>query len=167
MTPPVYFYRTAHPFSNFHPSIFTADGVTYHTAEQYLMARKAECFGDQERLAAILAAPTPDECKRLGRLVTPYDNAVWEAKRFEVALEMLRLKFGQNPRLRGALLATGDAPLVEASPSDRIWGIGYREGDAEANRARWGQNLLGLALERVRAEFQEKETLAAQSPEAQ
>lgn len=162
MTAPVYFYRTAHPFSNFHPSVFSADGLTYHTAEQYLMARKAECFGDTVRLAAILSAPTPEECKRLGRLVTPYDNAVWEEKRFEVALDMLRLKFGQNAKLRAVLLETGDAPLVEASPSDRIWGIGYREADAEANRARWGQNLLGLALEHVRRELQEAETLAAQ-----
>ena len=163
MTAPVYFYRTAHPFSNFHPSVFSADGLTYHTAEQYLMARKAECFGDKVRLDAILAAPTPEECKRLGRLVSPYDDAVWQEKRFEVALDMLRLKFGQNAKLRAVLLETGDAPLVEASPSDRIWGIGYREADAEANRARWGQNLLGLALEQVRGELQEAETLAAQS----
>ncbi|MFB9992931.1 NADAR family protein [Deinococcus oregonensis] len=162
MTAPVYFYRTAHPFSNFHPSVFSADGVTYHTAEQYLMARKAECFGDEVRRAAILAALTPDECKRLGRLVAPYDNAVWEARRFEVALDMLRLKFGQNRKLRAALLETGDAPLVEASPSDRIWGIGYRESDAEANRARWGQNLLGLALEQVRGELQAAGALAEQ-----
>lgn len=149
----VYFSRTAHPFSNFHPSVFTADGVTYRWAEGYLMARKARLFGDEERLAAILAARTPAECKALGRRVTPYDDEVWTRERYSVALDMLRLKFGQNAGLRAALLDTGDAPLVEASPTDRIWGIGFSEEEAEANRHAWGSNLLGRALMEVRAEL--------------
>ncbi|BDP42361.1 hypothetical protein DAETH_23300 [Deinococcus aetherius] len=149
----LYFYRTAHPFSNFHPSVFTKDGATYRWAEQYLMARKARLFGDEGRLAAILAARTPADCKALGRRVTPYDDEVWTRERYGVALDMLRLKFGQNVELRDALLATGDALLVEASPTDRIWGIGFSEGEAEANRHAWGENLLGRALMEVRAEL--------------
>ncbi|MEF2277769.1 NADAR family protein [Deinococcus sp. YIM 134068] len=149
----VYFYRTAHPFSNFHPSVFTDEGVTYRWAEQYLMARKARLFGDEATLAAILASRTPAECKALGRRVTPYDDEVWARERYDVALDMLRLKFGQNEGLRRALLGTGDAPLVEASPTDRIWGIGFSEGEAEASRQVWGENLLGRALEEVRAEL--------------
>ena len=154
MLPTYFFYKTAHPFSNFHPSLFTERGVTYRWAEQYLMARKAGLFGDQERLQQILAAHTPAECKALGRQVKPYDNAVWERERFGVALEMLRLKFGQNKQLLAALLETQDAELVEASPTDRIWGIGFAETDAEQRRAEWGENLLGQALMAVRAEFQ-------------
>lgn len=149
MSQTMYFYRTAHPFSNFHPSEFTEDGVTYRWAEQYLMARKARLFGDGERLAA----RTPAECKALGRRVTPYADAVWTRERYAAALDMLRLKFGQNAALREALLATGDAPLVEASPTDRIWGIGFSEGEAEAHRHAWGENLLGRALMEVRAEL--------------
>ncbi|WP_216319628.1 NADAR family protein [Deinococcus aestuarii] len=148
----VYFYRTAHPFSNFHLSVFTEDGVTYRWAEQYLMTRKARLFGDEERVAAILAARTPAECKALGRRVTPYDDGVWARKRYGVALDMLRLKFGQNDGLRAVLLDTGDALLVEASPTDRIWGIGFSEGEAEAHRRIWGENLLGRALMEVRSE---------------
>jgi len=154
MSPTYFFYKTAHPFSNFHPSSFAERNVTYHWAEQYLMARKAELFGDQERCQQILAAHTPAECKALGRRVKPYDNAVWERERFSVALEMLRLKFGRNQKLLAALLETQDAELVEASPTDRIWGIGFAETDAEQHRAEWGENLLGKALMAVRAEFQ-------------
>lgn len=154
MPPTYYFYKTAHPFSNFHSSVFVAKGVIYRWAEQYLMARKAAVFGDLARLALILAARTPAECKAMGRKVTPYDNAVWERKRYAIALEMLRLKFGQNQMLLAALMATNEAELVEASPTDRIWGIGFSESDAEFHRLEWGQNLLGNALMEVRKEFQ-------------
>ncbi len=127
--------------------------MTYRWAEQYLMARKARLFGDEARLAAILAARTPAECKALGRRVTPYDDGVWVRERYGAALDMLRLKFGQADRLRAALLGTGDALLVEASPTDRIWGIGFSEQEAEAHRHAWGENLLGRALIKVRAEL--------------
>ncbi|MCD0156666.1 NADAR family protein [Deinococcus sp. 6GRE01] len=150
---PVFFYRTAHPFSNFHPSAFTEDGVAYHCAEQYLMARKAALFGDEATRRAILAARTPGECKALGRRVSPYDDARWAAERFGVALDMLRLKFGQNARLRAALLATGEAEVVEAAPNDRIWGVGFSEQDAPGARQAWGENLLGRALMSVRTEL--------------
>ncbi|GHG22198.1 hypothetical protein CBQ26_08125 [Deinococcus indicus] len=150
---PVFFYRTAHPFSNFHPSVFTEGGVTYHCAEQYLMARKAALFGDEATRRAILEARTPGECKALGRRVSPYDDARWAQERFGVALDMLRLKFGQNAPLRSVLLATGEAELVEAAPNDRIWGVGFGEQDAPGARQAWGENLLGRALMAVRAEM--------------
>jgi ribA/ribD-fused uncharacterized protein len=57
---------------------------------------------------------------------------------------------------RARLLATGDRELVEASPYDRIWGIGFAAKNAEANRARWGQNLLGKAIMKVRARIREQ-----------
>lgn len=158
MSRTLYFYRTAHPFSNFHPSVFTENGVTYQWAEQYLMARKAGLFGDGERRAAILAARTPAECKALGRRVTPYDDDVWRRERYAVALDMLRLKFGQNAKMRAALLETGNAELVEAAPTDRIWGIGFSEADAQAHRHEWGENLLGRALMEVRGELQATST---------
>ena len=100
-----YFYRTGHPFSNFHPSLFVENGVTYRWAEQYLMARKARLFGSEASLTAILAARTPAEGKTPGRRVMPYDDALWREERYGAALNMLRLKFGQNPKLR---LPAGD-----------------------------------------------------------
>ncbi len=146
----VFFYRTAHPFSNFHPSPFTADGHTFHSAEQYIMHRKALHFGDHETAERILAARNPGACKKLGRAVKPYDDAAWASVREGVAFDACLLKFGQHAKLREVLLGTGDALLVEASPTDTIWGIGFSEDDALAHRHQWGQNLLGLALMRVR-----------------
>lgn len=153
MTATLYFYRTAHPFSNFHPSVFTDGGETYRWAEQYLMARKAALFGDEATRQAILRATSPGECKALGRRVTPFSEGAWMEARFGAALDMLRLKFGQNAALRQVLLETGDAELVEAAANDRIWGIGFSEAQAENSRQAWGQNLLGQGLMVVRAEL--------------
>jgi ribA/ribD-fused uncharacterized protein len=58
--------------------------------------------------------------------------------------------------LRGWLLKTGDRKLVEASPFDRVWGVGFTEKNAGANRQRWGQNLLGKALMVVRTRLEEQ-----------
>ena len=61
-------------------------------------------------------------------------------------------KFGQHPALREFLLGTGDRVLVEASPMDRVWGIGLAADDERAaDPARWrGLNLLGFALMEAR-----------------
>lgn len=59
--------------------------------------------------------------------------------------------------LKRQLLATGDKLLVEASPYDRIWGVGFKAADADANRAKWGLNLLGKALMRVRYRIRQME----------
>jgi ribA/ribD-fused uncharacterized protein len=48
------------------------------------------------------------------------------------------------------LLGTGDRELIEASPNDRIWGIGFNAEDALGKESEWGSNKLGKALERVR-----------------
>lgn len=53
------------------------------------------------------------------------------------------------------LLETGDAVLVEASPLDKIWGIGLARDNADAsNPKKWkGLNLLGKALMAVREDL--------------
>jgi ribA/ribD-fused uncharacterized protein len=57
-------------------------------------------------------------------------------------------KFAQHPDLAGFLLGTRERVLVEASPVDRVWGIGLAAGDERAGSPReWrGLNLLGFAL---------------------
>lgn len=111
--------------SQWYASSFWQDETRYLCAEQYMMAKKAECFGDKEALEQILSAKDPAQMKALGRQV------------------------------RGFLLQTGSKVLVEASPVDKIWGIGMSASDENAqNPIRWrGQNLLGFALMRARDEI--------------
>lgn len=140
-------------FSQWWPCAFEVDGQSYASAEQFMMAGKARLCGDDAALAAILAERDPAACKRLGRRVRGFDEAAWARARFDLVVEGNLAKFGQSDRLRAALLSTGDAILVEASPTDRIWGIGLAASDPRAgDPATWrGQNLLGFALVETRA----------------
>lgn len=131
-------------------------GVTYNTCEQYMMAEKARLFGDKAAEAAIMAAKTPREQKALGRKVKGFDQAVWEAACQEIVYRGNLAKFRQNPGLREKLLATGDRIIAEASPMDRIWGVGMAEDHPNVtDQSVWGQNLLGEALMRVRQALRE------------
>jgi ribA/ribD-fused uncharacterized protein len=58
--------------------------------------------------------------------------------------------------LKAKLLATGDRELVETSPVNRIWGVGYGEENAEENREKWGLDLLGKALTRARQRIRDE-----------
>ena len=42
------------PFSQWHKSNFTVDGVLYNCAEQYMMASKARLFNDEQTLSLIM-----------------------------------------------------------------------------------------------------------------
>ncbi|WP_042436945.1 NADAR family protein [Streptacidiphilus albus] len=139
--------------SQWWPSPFTVDGVGYPTAEHWMMAGKARLFGDEAAVEPILAARTPAQAKNLGRLVRGFDEAGWDAARSELVVRGNVAKFGQDPALRAYLLGTGNRVLVEASPRDRVWGIGLGAADERAtDPARWrGRNLLGFALMEARA----------------
>ncbi len=89
-----------------------------------MMSQKAKLFHDSERYTAILRTTDPGECKKLGKLVTPFDSSLWDEHKVEIVKAGNRAKFEQNPDLMKLLLDTGDALLAEASPWDKIWGIG-------------------------------------------
>ncbi|MFB7514321.1 NADAR family protein [Streptomyces sp. NPDC056144] len=138
--------------SQWWPSPFVVDGVRYETAEHWMMAAKARLFGDAEAERAALSARTPAEAKKAGRLVRGFDDAVWERERFGIVVEGSVHKFASDEALRSYLLSTGSRVLVEASPVDRIWGVGLAADDPRAqDPARWrGLNLLGFALMEAR-----------------
>ena len=140
-------------FSQWYEAPFRATGGRYLTTEHFMMAHKAALFGDEATRTQILRAPTPKEAKKLGRRVANFDEAVWERERFAIVVAANHAKFSQNPALLAFLLGTGDKVLVEASPLDRIWGIGLAADHPDAaHPARWqGLNLLGFALMEVRA----------------
>jgi ribA/ribD-fused uncharacterized protein len=126
--------------------------VRYVAAEHFMMAEKARLFGDDETLERILEAEHPGGAKQLGRQVRGYEEKVWEKVRFDVVVRGNEAKFAQNPDLGEFLRTTSGRVLVEASPADRIWGIGLAENDPGAcDPASWrGLNLLGFALMEVR-----------------
>ena len=116
------------------------------------MYHKALLFNDQEIADAITLEPEPSKQKALGREVKGFDQQTWKEKREKIVEEGNWWKFTQpkEGRIESMLLETGDRLLVEASPYDRIWGIGYGASIAEENRDKWGENLLGKALMSVR-----------------
>ncbi len=134
--------------SQWWPAPFTVDGRAYATAEHWMMWHKAMLFGDAEIAGRVLAAAHPRQAKSLGRQVRGFDEATWTARRYETVVAGSVAKFGQHEELTRFLLGTGDRVLVEASPVDRIWGIGLAADDPRAaDPARWrGDNLLGFAL---------------------
>lgn len=133
-------------------SPFTVDGVEYGTAEHWMMAAKARLFSDEEAEAAVLSARTPAEAKKAGRLVRGFDEATWERERFGIVVEGSVHKFASTPALSSFLLGTEARVLVEASPVDRVWGIGLAADDERAqDPEKWlGPNLLGFALMEAR-----------------
>ncbi|HEY1180069.1 MAG TPA: NADAR family protein [Phytomonospora sp.] len=143
---------TASCLSQWWPAPFTVDGVVYPTCEHYMMAAKARLFGDAEMEAKILAAGHPRTAKRFGRQVRGFEQDRWEAERFGIVVDANAAKFGQHEDLGAFLAGTARRVLVEASPVDRIWGIGLGRDDPHAAEpSRWrGLNLLGFALMEAR-----------------
>lgn len=161
------FWRNADPYSNwaYTPS-FTLGNHSFDYAEQPMMWLKAELFGDKATAQRILDAKYPWDTKdkngqvielghkSLGRLVQGYDEAVWVANREDIMDEVGYAKFSQIADLREGIIASDPLMIVEASPYDRIWGIGLEENDPLAwDEATWPAgvlNLLGKSLMRNR-----------------
>ncbi len=136
---------------------FELDGVRYRTAEHYMMAEKARLFGDAARLAEIVASSTPGAAKAAGRGVVGFDEARWVEHRFDIVVRGNVAKFGATRELRTWLVGTAPRVLVEASPRDRVWGIGRVATDpAAVDPTQWrGLNLLGFALMEARRQLVE------------
>ena len=131
---------------------FVVEGQYYNCTEQYMMAEKARIFGDVAIRAKILAASDPSVIKKLGRLVSNFDAEVWDEKCIEVVYNGNLNKFGQNKKLKEYLLSTGKSTFVEASPYDKIWGVGKSVDEEDINIPHFwkGENRLGFILMEVR-----------------
>lgn len=163
-TLPVYFWKIGETYgylSQWYASPFTdiivlPSGTTTHTfanAEQYMMYRKALLFAPSSPVTTeILTVSNPRTLKSLGRKVPNFDQKVWEKHRLDIVRRGNLMKFWQDEELRKKLLSTGEREIVEASPMDRIWGVGFAAENAEKWRGsgKWGMNLLGMACMDVR-----------------
>jgi ribA/ribD-fused uncharacterized protein len=164
---PVYFWRPheehgylgqwyASPFTT--PSLDDQNQpLEFQNCETYMMYHKALLFNDLEIAAEILASTDdPKTIKALGRQVKGFNNETWNKNKFAIVVSGNREKFSQNPDLKQLLLETGTREIIEASPLDKIWGIGFSKSQAHRNKSRWGQNLLGKAIMQVRSELQKQ-----------
>ena len=145
------------PFSNWHPAQFTdpLTKVKFANTEQAFMWYKAQFFNDLSTLEQIEAAKTPKEAKDLGRGVKNFNPTYWSCVKFGFMAYVNLLKYQQNADLAEKLLDTESKLLVEASPYDRVWGVGLSEDDPNIEKIeKWqGTNLLGLVLMTTRLEI--------------
>ena len=77
-----------------HP--FVIDGISYPTAEHWMMAEKARLFGDGETCGLILKASHPNAAKKLGRQVRNFDEARWRQARCEIVIRGNEAKFERH-----------------------------------------------------------------------
>lgn len=148
----VLFWKPPSPFDQWTKALFSIDGVGYVCAEQFMMAEKARLFQDFKIERQIMSTDDPRRHQQLGKQVAGFDKQVWERERYGIVLKGNLAKFSNNKDIRDALLQTGERRLVEASPIDRIWGIGLSASNPLAyDPQNWlGLNLLGMVLEDVR-----------------
>lgn len=130
------------------------------------MHSKAILFSDDIIAAKILKTTSPKTQKALGRKVKNFNEKVWLENRERIVEEGNYWKYvsGKDEgelrdgrSLKEKLLETGNREIVEASPMDRIWGVGFGEKNAESRRKDWGLNLLGKALMAVRERIRKEE----------
>jgi N-glycosidase YbiA len=140
----ILFYRINDPygeFSNFAPFPIKLDGKTWPTSEHYFQAQK---FADMKDKEEIRKAKGPMDAARMGRDRNRTLRRDWDRVKDNVMYEVVKAKFIQHTALRELLISTGDTKLIEHTENDRYWADG---GDGS------GQNMLGLILMRLRAEF--------------
>ena len=138
--------------SNWYLSPFTVEKKIFSSMEQFMMYRKAICFGDEVAATNILSTDDASQIKALGRQVSNYDEHIWNGIRQIVVYEGLLAKFSQNEDLKDKLKSTGEAILAECAVKDLIWSVGLSMTDPDrSDKTKWkGQNLLGYTLMMVR-----------------
>ena len=161
----IYFYGSKGKYgflSNFYKCNFECfinnNIVEFNCSEQYFMYFKCITFdpNNSELLNMILKETNPVKIKSLGRKVNNFDEKIWTSKKYSVMLNALYYKFSQNSILQQKLLNTDNKKLYEASPRDRIWGIGFSAEKAiHIETIKYGCNLLGNALMEIRDKFKE------------
>ncbi|KAL4911868.1 hypothetical protein BDW62DRAFT_195971 [Aspergillus aurantiobrunneus] len=141
-------------------SPFTEDGTrVFVSVGHWVTIQKAKLFGDEAALKRLHATKDTDKHREIGRKIKNFDEEVWKKECYRLAVKGNFLKFisparGNRANLREHLLRTGKRELVNASPYDRLWGIGFKALDAKKiAREQWGANQYGKALMEVRKDL--------------
>lgn len=151
-----FFWENNSPFSQWYKVNFELNGTTYTSAEQFMMAKKAELFNDIETKQKILSTNNTRKQKNFGRQVKNFDETIWNANKIKIVYMANNLKFSQNIALKEKLMNTTGKLIVEASPVDKIWGIGLAEDNPDIyDKSKWeGENLLGKILTQLRNDYE-------------
>ena len=112
--------------SQWTPSRFTVEGISFSCGEHFFAAEKSRLFGDHQTSQHVMRVSDPRLHKQYGTEVHNFDLDVWERERENIVCVDSYAKFAQNPAMQSHFLDTGDRLLAEASPYDLVWGIGYR-----------------------------------------
>jgi len=152
----IYFWGSE--YSNWYPCIFRYEDHTFYNSEQAFMWEKARFFDDDEIAEQLLAETNPSYAKALGRKVRNFNAEMWMAASYPAMIAVNYAKFSSSHFMKDAILSTYPKILVEASPYDKIWGVGLGENDdLILDEKNWdGMNLLGKALMNVRKELMEE-----------
>ena len=146
------FFKDA--LSNFAYFPFYHDGHLFYNSEQAFMYEKAKMF-DPSMTKKILKEGRPWKVKQLGRQVKNYNEKEWNESRYSIMKQIIREKAKCNKDVKQVLLSTKNTILVEASPYDKIWGIGVDKNNPKVYEpSKWlGSNLLGEVLMEIRNEI--------------
>jgi ribA/ribD-fused uncharacterized protein len=134
------------------------DNLEFASSEQLFMFMKCITFLESNRekniitLLKILKETTPSKVKELGRQVSGFNETEWDKHKYNCMMFAVTHKFQQNKNIKTQLLQTGNKYLIEASPYDKIWGIGLSVNNPDVlDKSKWkGLNLLGDVLMDVR-----------------
>ena len=127
---------------------------TFCSTEQWMMWNKAKLF-DESYCEKILKEKDPKKIKQMGRDINNFNIDVWDRFKYQIVVEGNYLKFSQNEYAKRILMESADRIFVEASPYDKIWGIGLYETDDRIldEKKSLGETLLGKAFTEVRDYF--------------
>lgn len=117
-----------------------------------MMYHKAKLFQDNEMMEKVMGTQDVKKQKSYGRKVKNFDEKTWDLHKYDVILKGNLLKFLQNSKIKKELIDSSEKTLVEASPYDKIYGVGLKwDNDLILDEKNWkGENLLGKALMETR-----------------
>jgi len=160
----IYFFSGNSKFSNFAITPFTyvivktsflddnTITIKFQCSEQAYMYEKCMFFNQPEMAMQCIEETNPTKVKKIGRSIPNFEQDKWNKFSFDVMYKICLQKFQGNEEAKKELIDSGDKVLVEASPYDKIWGVGLSELDDRILQEEYweGENRLGKVLMKVR-----------------
>ena len=153
----LFFFRKECVFSHFHESEFEFFGEKMRYGEEAIQMSKADLYGDRDSFKAIHEATTPGKMKQLGSQVKGYqeNKQLWIDNAERICYDVNRARYSQDESARAELTKYKSYKFYEASPHDRLFGIGYSLNfrDLMKNVDNFGDNILGKCLNKLIDEY--------------